>query len=159
MKSTLIGLALALAASSTSALADSASDTAFAQKAQADLLGQYALAILARTHGASPAVQSLATDVANNAAAGNRFLSDYAKSHGIALSGRPSFRADSQYGEMTGATGNTFDQRFAQDIYADTQLQQSDFQSDVNDPTLRAFEKRENQEMTDLGNRAEKLGG
>lgn len=159
MKSYLCALALVFAASSTTALADNQSDATFVQTAQADLLGQYALAVLAHSHAASPAVQSLANDVASNASAANRFLSQYAKAHDIALTGKPTFRADTQFGEMTGASGATFDQRFAQDIYADTQLQQGDFQTGVSDPSLRQFENRENQALTALGNRAEKLGG
>jgi predicted outer membrane protein len=140
-------------------LADTSSDAAFVQKAQADLLGQYALAVLARSHDASPAVQALANEIAANATSGNTFLAHYAKAHGITLSGKPSFRADSQYGEMTGAKGTQFDSRFAQDIYADTQLQQGDFQTSVSDPSLQRFANRENQELTQIGNRAEKLGG
>jgi predicted outer membrane protein len=159
MKSLMIGLAIALAASSASALADTQSDAAFVQKAQSDLLGQYALAVLARSHGASPAVQSLANQIATNATAGNTFLSNYAKAHGITLSGKPTFRADSQYGEMSGSKGSDFDSRFAQDIYADAQLQQGDFQTSVSDPNLQRFADRENQEMTQIGNQAEKLGG
>lgn len=159
MKPTLIGLALALAASSASALADTPSDTAFVQKAQADLLGQYALAVLARSHDGSGPVQALASDVASNAAAGNRFLIEYARTHGITLSNKPSFRADTQYGSISGSKGSSFNQQFTQDIYTDTQLQQSDFQVSVNDPALQRFAKRQNQEMTVLGERAEKLGG
>lgn len=159
MKSTLIGLALVLAASSASALADTPSDTAFVQKAQADLLGQYALAVLARSHGSGAQVQSLADAVASNAAAGNRFLIAYAKAHGITLSNKPGFREDSQYGEISGSKGRSFDRHFAEDIYTDTQLQQSDFQTTVSDSSLQRFAKRQNEEMSLLSDRARKLGG
>jgi predicted outer membrane protein len=157
MKSILIGLAFSLAATSATALADTSSDTAFVQQAQSDLLGQYALAALAHSHGASPAVQALANQISQNATAGNTFLSSYAKAHGISLSGKPSFRADSQYGEMSDSHGSAFDSRFAEDIYADTQMQQSDFQASLSDPALQRFANQENQKFTQLSNQAEKL--
>ena len=159
MKHVMIGLAIALAASSSAARADTGTDAAFVQKAQADLLGQYALAVLARSHDASPSVRALASRVAGNASSADRFLSSYAKSHGITLTGKPTFRADTQYGEMTGEHGRSFDQRFTQDIYADIELQQSDFQASLNDPTLQRFASREKREFNALGNKAQKLGG
>lgn len=115
--------------------------------------------MLARSHDASPAVKSLASDVAASAAKGNAFLSRYAKEHGITLRGKPTLRADMQYGEMSAVKGRAFDRRFTQDLYADTSLQQSDFERSVRDPALSRFARRENGELGRLADQAEKLGG
>jgi predicted outer membrane protein len=159
MKHVMIALAIALAAGTANARADTGSDAAFVQTAQADLLGQYALAVLAQSHASAPGVKSLASAVAANASAGNRFLASYAKAHGIKLTGQPTIRADSQYGEMSAVHGAPFDQRFTQDIYTDLEMQQSDFQTAVTDPVLARFASHESSALGTLGNQAEKLGG
>lgn len=160
MRTVLIGLALALAASSASARADSPTDSAFVQKAQADLLGQYALAVLAKKRAAMPAVRDLAAEVAANASSASRFLDKYAKAHGITLSNKPGFRADAQYGEMTLLKGTAFDERFAQDLYTDTQLQGDDFDpSGTGDPALKRFAQHETVALSKISEKAKKLGG
>jgi predicted outer membrane protein len=159
MRSILIGLALALAASTATARADTSTDSAFVQKAQADLLGQYALAALAKKRASNPSVRSLAQQVASNAAASSRFLDTYAKKHGITLSNKPGFRADAQYGEMSALKGGAFDKRFAHDVYTDTQLQSGDFDpSGVGDPALKRFAQHETATLTALSSKAQKLG-
>jgi hypothetical protein len=145
---------------STLAYADQSSDGAFVRKAQSDFLGQYAIASLAQAHGSDPAVRMLAADVARNAASANRFLSTYAKRHDIALSGKPGFREDAQYGEMRSARGHALDKRFVQDLYTDVAFQKSDFRSTgAGDPALRRFAQSQAAILGNLGNRAKKLGG
>lgn len=140
MKTLTLGLAIALAASSAVAQADTSTNSAFVQKAQQDLLGQYALATLAKSRASDPAVRSLAAQAAANAASSNTFLEQYAKAHGISLKSQPGIRAEAQYGEMTALKGSDFDHRFAQDLYADTQLQSDDFDpSAAGDATLKQF--------------------
>ncbi len=159
MKTTILGLALMLGASSATALAGSSS-TAFVQKAQADLIGQYALATLAKTHATNPAVRSLAEEVATNASASSRFLDRYAKSHDITLSSKPGFRADAQYGEMSSLKGRAFDRRCTQDVYAAAERQDGDFSpSRTGDPALKRFAQREATLLSKIGSKAHKLGG
>jgi predicted outer membrane protein len=155
----LIAAALGFA-SIASARADSSSDAAFVQKAQSDLLGQYAIAALAKAHTSDAATLALANAVVQNAQASNRFLITYAKSHDISLENKADFRADAQYGEMSSLKGGDFDRRFAQDLYADTQMQDDDFSdSGAADPTLKSFAKREDSQIQKFGAQAQKLGG
>jgi predicted outer membrane protein len=159
-KTFMLGMALALAASTATAMADSSSDAPFVKKVQADILGQYALATLAKSRAGDAEVRSLAAQVAANTAASNDFLIQYAKKHGIALTSKPGFRADAQYGEMQSLHGHAFDKRFAEDVYADTQLEGSDFDpSSVSDGSLKAFAQKESAAFSTFGKRAHKLGG
>jgi predicted outer membrane protein len=164
MKRMMLSLLIAALALSSAgvARADSSADTAFVQKAQADLLGQYAIAALAKGHTSDPATLSLANEIVQNASASNRFLISYAKSHAIALQNKPDFRTDAQYGVMTSLSGSDFNHKFAQDVYADSQLQDSDFsdaESGASDPTLKSFAKREDSQLQKFGDQAQKLGG
>jgi hypothetical protein len=161
MKRTMLALLAAVlaCASAGTARADSA-DADFVQKAQSDLLGQYALAELAKAHTSDPSILALANEVAQNASASNRFLMSYAKSHDIALQNKPTTRADAQYGDMSSLSGTDFNHRFAQDLYADTQLQDSDFSdASASDPVLKSFAKREDAQIQKIGAQAQKLGG
>jgi len=157
----LVAIALALTNAGT-ARADSSDDAAFVQKAQADLLGQYAIAAIAKKHTSDSATLALANEIIQNASASNRFLTAYAKAHSIALQNKPDFRADAQYGDMTSLSGSDFNHKFAEDIYADTQLQDGDFsdaETSASDPALKSFAKREDSQLQKFGDQAQKLGG
>lgn len=160
MKTLILGLIAMLALGNATAFASNTSAAAFVQKAQSDLIGQYALATLAKTHASTPAIRSLAAEVAAQSSAQSRFLDRYAKAHGITLTSKPGFRADAQYSEMSGMKGAAFDRRFAQDIYADSQIQSGDFDpSDAGSATLRRFAQHETTELNKIGQQAHKLGG
>ncbi len=124
----------------------SASDESFVKAAQAEFLGLYALAILARGKAQSPHTKALASQVADSAGKADTFIRNYAKSHSVALDNKPTIRADAQYGDMQSLSGTAFDQKFAQVISVDMQMQLSDFQDEAqngNDPKLKAFAKQQ----------------
>jgi putative membrane protein len=128
------------------ARAASSDDQTFVSTAQSDLLGQYALAALARSKASNATAKSLASEIATNADTANNWLKKYAASHNISLSNKPPVRADMQYGTLQSSSGSSFDQQFAQDINVDTQMQISDFQDAANsasDPALKSFAKQQ----------------
>jgi hypothetical protein len=135
-------------------------NAAFVQRADADLSGQYALAALAESHAASPQVKALARTIATNAGNGARYLEGYARAHHISLAGKPTFRADIQYGNMSSMHGKAFDSQFVEAIRTDDSFQESDFQSpQVSDPALRRFASRQYQMIERADQRAKRLGG
>ena len=128
------------------ARAASSDDQSFVSTAQSDLLGQYALAALARNKASNASAKALATEIATNADTANIWLKKYASTHNISLTNKPPVRADMQYGNLQSSSGSSFDQQFAQDINIDTQMQISDFQdeaSSASDPELKSFAKQQ----------------
>lgn len=126
------------------ARAASSDDQSFVTTAQSDLLGQYALAALARNKASNASAKALAAEIATNADAANTWLKKYAASHNISLTNKPPVRANMQYGNLQSSSGSSFDKQFAQDIDMDSQMQVSDFQdaaSSSSDPALKSFAK------------------
>ncbi len=126
--------------------AASSDDQSFVTTAQSDLLGQYALAALARNKASDANAKALATEIATNAGTANTWLKKYAASHNISLTNKPPVRSDVQYGNLQSSSGSSFDKQFAQDISVDTQMQVSDFQdaaSSASDPALKSFAKEQ----------------
>ena len=152
-------LAAALSAGGA-AQAASSNDQSFVDTAQSDLLGQYAIAALARGKASNPTAKSLAADIATNADSANIWLKKYAASHNITLTNKPPVRADMQYGSLQSSSGSSFDQQFAQDVNVDTQMQISDFQdaaSSASDPTLKSFAKQQLAQLQKFTATASKL--
>ncbi len=128
------------------ARAASSDDQSFVTTAQSDLLGQYALAALARNKASDANAKALANEIATNADAANTWLKKYAASHNISLTNKPPVRADMQYGTLQSSSGSSFDKQFVQYINVDTQMQVSDFQdaaSGASDPALKSFAKQQ----------------
>ena len=128
------------------ARAASSDDQDFVTTAQSDLLGQYALAALARNKASDANAKALAKQIATNADAANMWLKKYAAAHNISLPNKPTIRASAQYGSLQGTSGSSFDKQFVQDINVDTQMQVSDFQdaaSSASDPELKSFAKQQ----------------
>ena len=138
----------------------SSSDTDFVTQAQSDLLGQYALAALARSKASNPNAKALANQIATNADSANNFLKRYAAAHNVALPNKPGVRTDMQYGDLQSDKGSSFDKQFAQDINVDVQMQVGDFQdgaSSASDPSLKAFAKQQVAELQKISVQAAKL--
>jgi hypothetical protein len=141
-------------------IAAASPDASFVQQADQDLVGQYALATLAASHASDPRIKALGRQIAANASSASRYLDEYAKAHGIALSGKPDMRADVQYGNISSLHGKSFDSQFVEDIRTDESFQSSDFQSPgVSDPSLRRFAGQEYDAMKKAGKTATALGG
>lgn len=122
----------------------SSAESSFATQVQQDLLGQYALAVLARNHASSPTAKSLAKNVASNAMAANAWLKSYAASHHLSLTDKPSTFADVQYGELQGAKGASFDKLFGQDLIVDSEVRLGTLRSEAAKPTaLGRFAKKQ----------------
>lgn len=135
-------------------------DSSFVSTAQSDILGQYALAALARSKASNPTAKSLANDIATNADSANTWLKKYAASHNVTLKNQPGVRSSSQYGELQGSSGSSFDKTFAEDINVDTQMELGDFQdaaSSASDPQLKAFAKKEVAELQRFSSEAQKI--
>lgn len=144
----------------TLVIAAVAPNAAFVQKADSDLVGQYALAALAEKRATDPRVKALAQAVASDSDSASRFLDRYASVHGITLKAKPTFRTDLQYGNMSSLHGRTFDREFVQDLTTDEAFQSGDFQSPgVADPALDHFARKEYTQMQAFKNRAKQLGG
>lgn len=140
--------------------AASSNDSSFVDTAQSDLLGQYAIAALARGKASNASAKALASDIAANADQANTWLKKYAASHNITLTNKPPIRADMQYGTLQSSSGSSFDQQFAQDINVDTQMQISDFQdaaSSSSDPELKTFAKQQLAQLQKFTAAASKL--
>jgi predicted outer membrane protein len=152
-----LGLIVSLGAPAQSA---DSTDASFVQAAQSDLLGQYALAALARRKASNPEVKSLANQIATQADKANIFIKAYAKSHDVSISNKPDFRADAQYGELQGLSSTSFDRRFAEDLNVDSQMNFGDFQQEAQsgkDPALRSFAKQEARLLQHYSQVAQKL--
>jgi putative membrane protein len=135
-------------------------DSSFVSTAQSDLLGQYALAALARGKASNPGAKALANEIATNADAANIWLKNYAASHNVILPNKPGVRSDMQYGELQSRSGPSFDKRFAQDVNVDVQMQVGDFQdaaSSASDPALKTFAKKQVAELQKISSEAAKL--
>lgn len=144
----------------SAAQAASSDDQSFVKTAQSDLLGQYAIAALARGKASNTSAKALASEMATNADSANIWLKKYAASHSIALSNTPPTRADMQYGTLQSSSGSSFDSQFAQDVNVDTQMQISDFQdaaSSATDPALKTFAKQQVAELQKFTTAASKL--
>lgn len=140
--------------------AASSNDQSFVNTAQSDLLGQYAIAALARGKSSNASAKALASEMATNADNANIWLKKYAASHSISLSNKPPTRADMQYGSLQSSSGSSFDSQFAQDVNVDTQMQIGDFQdaaSSSTDPELKNFAKQQVAELQKLSAAASKL--
>lgn len=134
----LTGLAQAASASST--------DASFVQSAQPELLGQYALAAVAKNKAQDPQLKSVATQIVTNTGKASEFLKSYATAHGVSLENKPTVRADAQYGDIQSLSGKAFDQKYANDLNVDSQMALSYFQDEAKngtDPALKAFAKQE----------------
>ena len=149
MKLTRTFLTLTLAAGMTAAAPAAnatSTDSSFVQTAQQDLLGQYALAAVAKNKAQNPDLKSIASQIASNMGEANNFIKTYASSHGVSVANKPAIRADAQYGAISSLTGKDFDKQYAQDLNVDAQLQVSDFEDEAangTDPILKAFAKKE----------------
>ncbi|MBV8639248.1 MAG: DUF4142 domain-containing protein [Candidatus Eremiobacteraeota bacterium] len=144
----------------SAAQAASSNDQSFVNTAQSDLLGQYAIAALARSKASNANAKALASEIATNADTANTWLKKYAASHNITLENKPPTRADMQYGSLQSSTGSSFDQQFAQDVNVDTQMQVGDFQdaaSSASDPELKSFAKQQLAELQKFTAAASKL--
>jgi putative membrane protein len=152
----------AMMATSAQAAALSRADSSFVRSAQADVLGQYALAALARSRAQSPALKALATRIAATADKADQFIKSYSRSHDVAVGNHPNVRADLQYGQIQGLNGAQFDRAFAQDVYIDASLSRSTFQQEArsgSDPRLKAFAKEQAAQLKQFSIEARKLGG
>jgi putative membrane protein len=153
-------LAFALATSMPAWPAMSSDDASFVQSAQHDALGQYALAVLARSKAENPTAKTLAVRVATNATAANDFIKTYAKTHAVPLDNQPSTRADSQYSNMQSDKGPQFDKEFASAIYIDSNISLDTYKDEAahgSDPALRAFAKKQVAEFEQFSKTAQKL--
>lgn len=125
---------------------------------QQDLLGQYALAALAKNKASTSAAKALASDVATNANKANAWLVTYAKQHGITLPNKPGIVEDEQYGELQGASGSSFDKLFGQDLTVDTQLRVDDLKTLANTSgPLASFAKKQLSAMQRFKSQAKKI--
>ena len=116
------------------------------QDAQPELLGQYALAAVAKNKAQDPQLKSVAAQIAANTGKATEFLKSYATAHGVSIDNKPSTRADAQYGDISTLSGKAFDQKYAGDLNVDAQMALSDFQDEAKngtDPALKAFAKQE----------------
>lgn len=149
MKWTASFMTLALAAALTGgaqAASASSTDASFVQNAQSELLGQYALAAIARSKAQDPQLKSIASQLATNAGKATEFLKTYASTHSVSVDNKPTVRADAQYGDIQSLSGKQFDQKYAADLSVDAQMALSDFQDEAqsgSDPALKAFAKQE----------------
>ncbi len=126
--------------------AASSDDSSFVQTAQAEALGQFALAAVARSKAQDPDVKALADQIATNADKANKFITAYAKAHDVSVDNKPSLRASSQYGDISSLKGKDFDQAFAKAIKIDAEIALSDYQDEIKggtDPALRNFAKQQ----------------
>jgi hypothetical protein len=152
--------AVLVAGLGTGARAASSDDQSFVAAAQSDLLGQYALAALARNKATTPEAKALANAIASNADAGNSWLKKYAAAHNVALTNKPTVRTDAQYGNLQSASGPAFDKQFAQYINMDAQLQVGDFQdaaSGASDPALKTFAKQQVSQLNTFAAKSDKI--
>jgi putative membrane protein len=142
------------------ARAASSDDQSFVTTAQSDILGQYALAALARSKASDAEAKALAGQIATNADTANTWLKKYAAAHNVSLPNKPTIRASAQYGTLQSASGSDFDKQFAQDINVDTQMQLSDFQdaaTGASDPELKSFAKQQISQLQKFTAAASKL--
>jgi len=153
-------LAFALATSIPAWAGTSSDDASFVQSAQQHVLGQYALAALARGRAQDPTAKALAAQVAANAAAASIFIKSYAKAHDVTLSNQPSLHASNQYSKKKKKKGSAFDHKFAQAIYVDANMTIDDFKDEAahgSDPALRAFAKKQLAALQQFSKTAQKL--
>ncbi len=126
--------------------ASSSNDASFVQSAQSELLGQYALATMAKSKAQDPQLKSIASTLATNAGTATQFLKTYAAQHSVSVDNKPTIRADAQYGDIQALKGKAFDQKYAMDLNTDAQMALSYFQDEAqsgSDPALKAFAKKE----------------
>lgn len=143
------------------AQAASLDDSGFIAKAQSDVLGQYALAALARGKASDASAKALANEVASNADKANAWLKHYAQSHNVSLTNKPTVRTDAQYGSLQGLKGSGFDSQFAQYINIDAQMELGDFQdaaASASDPAVKTFAKQQAAQLQKFSAAASKLG-
>lgn len=153
-------LAFALAASIPAWATVSSDDASFVQSAQQDVLGNYALASLARGKAQDPSAKALADQVASNAAQASIFIKAYAKKNGVTLESQPSIHASNQYSNISSEKGPAFDKGFAQAIYVDTNMSLDTYKDEAtsgNDPALREFAKKQLAAMQQYAKTAQKL--
>ncbi|HET9030798.1 MAG TPA: DUF4142 domain-containing protein [Candidatus Aquilonibacter sp.] len=159
-RTALIATILAASATFGGARAASSDDSSFVVKAQQDVLGQYALAALARGKAGDANAKALANAVASNADHANIWLKKYAKAHNVQLEDKPSMRASAQYGELQSSKGSSFDKYFARDINVDAQMQLGRFQdaaSSASDPALKTFAKQQAAKLEQFSAQAQKM--
>ncbi len=157
---TTFALATAALAVAPAAAAISSDDSSFVQSAQHDALGEYALAALARGKAESPQAKQLAATVLANATTADDFIKSFAKKNALDLDGKPSVRADTQYGNISGEKGSTFDRGFANALRIDATIAESSYQDEAKngaDPKLRAFAKEELSALQHIVEGASKL--
>ena len=160
MKYALTILALALSVSSVPAPASAAEDAqSFLASTQQAILGQYALAALARNKASTSTAKSFAGDIASNADKANNWIKAYAKAHGITLPNKPSTVADEQYGQLQGTSGSSFDKTFGQLMSVEAQLPLGDLQTEASaGGDLGTFAKQQLAAMQKFTQEAQKLG-
>lgn len=160
-RTALIAAVLVASATLGSARAASSDDSSFVSAAQQDILGQYALAALARSKASSPTTKSLADAMASNADKANTWLKKYATSHNVSLPNKPNVRTSVQYGSLQTAKGARFDKLFGRDINVDAQMQLGTFQdaaSSASDPALKSFAQKQVELLQKYSSEAQKLG-
>lgn len=153
-------LAFVLAASIPAWSAVSSDDASFVQSAQQHVLGQYALAALARGRAQDPGAKALAEQVAANAAQASLFIKSYAKTHAVTLSNQPSLHASNQYSNISSEKGTSFDHGFAKAIYVDANMSIDDFKDEAShgsDPALRDFAKKQLAALQQFSKTAQKI--
>jgi predicted outer membrane protein len=153
-------LAFALATGAPTWAAVSSDDASFVQSAQQDVLGNYALASLARNKAQDPSAKALADRVAANAAQASIFIKSYAKTHAVALESQPSIHASNQYSNISSEKGPVFDKGFAQAIYVDANMALDTYKDEAasgSDPALRDFAKKQLAAMQQFSKTAQKL--
>ncbi|MDE2481646.1 MAG: DUF4142 domain-containing protein [bacterium] len=146
MKFISVLIAVIFSATCIASAAPSSQDTAFVKKAQADLLGQYAIASLGARKAHDPALKALAAHIATETSKGTRYLKHYAAVHHLDLAVKPAFREDAQYAQLSGLSGKTFDVHLARALNIDAQFQGDDFTSEVSDGSdaaLKAFARHQ----------------
>ncbi len=154
---------LALAAALTGfaqAASASSTDASFVQSAQPELLGQYALAAVAKNKAQDPQLKSIASQLATNAGKASEFLKSYASTHGVSVDNKPTVRADAQYGDISTLSGKAFDQKYATDVNTDAQMALSYFQDEAKngtDPALKSFAKQEMAVLQQASSAAQKI--
>jgi predicted outer membrane protein len=160
LRTALIAAILVATVGAGGARAAGSNDSSFVSTAQEDVLGQYALAALARSKASDASAKALANMVAANADKANTWLKKYAAEHNVSLPNRPNVRTSVQYGTLQGSSGASFDKTFAQDVNIDSQMQLGDFQdaaSGASDPALKTFAKTQVVELQRFSSEAQKV--
>ena len=88
------------------------------------------------------------------------YVRSYASHHGITLTNKPVLRATAQYGNISGASGASFDRAFTDAVEIDANIALGTYRSEAehgNDAALRAFAAHQAAYLAGLSAAAKKL--